>query len=68
MAAGLAERSGLELSVAARGPARRPRDLLFNPPGTLPLPVGRYGDSAGGFCYQESAQLAAATRNRFVRW
>ncbi|NXH18801.1 NU160 protein, partial [Bucco capensis] len=28
----------------------------------------RYGDSAGAFCYKESAQLTAATRNRFVRW
>ncbi|KFQ26030.1 Nuclear pore complex protein Nup160, partial [Merops nubicus] len=36
--------------------------------GTAPLPAGRYADSAGGFCYRESAQLAAVTRNRFVRW
>ncbi|XP_072722022.1 nuclear pore complex protein Nup160 [Ciconia boyciana] len=68
MAAGLAERSCLELSAAARGPPRRLREVVFSPPGTAPLPAGRYGDSAGGFCYQESAQLAAATRNRFVRW
>uniref|UniRef100_A0A452I247 Uncharacterized protein n=1 Tax=Gopherus agassizii TaxID=38772 RepID=A0A452I247_9SAUR len=54
-----------------------------SPPGSppcphLPLPfpagasvgpgAGRYGDSAGGFCYQESAQLVSVTRNRFIHW
>uniref|UniRef100_A0A8B9I8A2 Nucleoporin 160 n=1 Tax=Anser brachyrhynchus TaxID=132585 RepID=A0A8B9I8A2_9AVES len=68
MAAGLAERSCLELGPAARAPPRRLREVAFSPPGTSPLPLGRYGDSAGGFCYRECAQLGAATRNRFVRW
>uniref|UniRef100_A0A8B9GAH5 Nucleoporin 160 n=1 Tax=Amazona collaria TaxID=241587 RepID=A0A8B9GAH5_9PSIT len=68
MAAALAARSCLELSAAVRGPARRLPELGFTPPGTAPLPARRYGDSAGGFCYRDSAQLAAATRNRFVRW
>uniref|UniRef100_A0A8B9ZWA7 Nucleoporin 160 n=1 Tax=Anas zonorhyncha TaxID=75864 RepID=A0A8B9ZWA7_9AVES len=68
MAAGLAERSCLELGPAARAPPRRWREVAFSPPGTSPLPLGRYGDSAGGFCYRECAQLGAATRNRFVRW
>uniref|UniRef100_A0A8C5TIX1 Nucleoporin 160 n=1 Tax=Malurus cyaneus samueli TaxID=2593467 RepID=A0A8C5TIX1_9PASS len=40
--------------------------LVFVPPGIAPLPAGRYSGSAGGFCYQESAQLGAATRNRWV--
>uniref|UniRef100_A0A8C4YGS2 Nucleoporin 160 n=1 Tax=Gopherus evgoodei TaxID=1825980 RepID=A0A8C4YGS2_9SAUR len=30
--------------------------------------AGRYADSAGGFCYQESAQLVSVTRNRFIHW
>uniref|UniRef100_A0A8C5F0Q5 Nucleoporin 160 n=1 Tax=Gopherus evgoodei TaxID=1825980 RepID=A0A8C5F0Q5_9SAUR len=38
----------------------------------VPAPVGpgagRYADSAGGFCYQESAQLVSVTRNRFIHW
>lgn len=68
MAAGWAERSCLELNAAGRTPPRRLQEVVFHPPGTLPVPAGRYGDSAGGFCYQESAQLAAVTRNRFVRW
>ncbi|RLV97195.1 hypothetical protein DV515_00011926 [Chloebia gouldiae] len=68
MAAALAARSCLELSAASRAPPRPPQELVFVPPGIAPLPAGRYGDSAGGFCYQESAQLGAATRNRWVRW
>lgn len=68
MAAALAARSCLELSAAGRAPPRPPQELLFVPPGIAPLPAGRYSDSAGGFCYQESAQLGAATRNRWVRW
>ncbi|XP_063014518.1 nuclear pore complex protein Nup160 [Melospiza melodia melodia] len=68
MAAALAARSCLELSAAGRAPPRSPQELSFVPPGIAPLPAGRYSDSAGGFCYQESAQLGAATRNRWVRW
>uniref|UniRef100_A0A672U633 Nucleoporin 160 n=1 Tax=Strigops habroptila TaxID=2489341 RepID=A0A672U633_STRHB len=68
MAAAVPERSWLELGAAPRGPARRLPELGFTPPGTAPLPAGRYRDSAGGFCYRDSAQLPAATRNRFVRW
>uniref|UniRef100_A0A8V0ZYF5 Nucleoporin 160 n=1 Tax=Gallus gallus TaxID=9031 RepID=A0A8V0ZYF5_CHICK len=68
MAAGLAERSYMELGPAPRAPPRRLREVSFSPPGTAPVPSGRYGDSAGGFCYRECAQLGAATRNRCVRW
>uniref|UniRef100_A0A8C9EK46 Nucleoporin 160 n=1 Tax=Pavo cristatus TaxID=9049 RepID=A0A8C9EK46_PAVCR len=68
MAAGLAERSYMELGPAPRAPPRRLREVSFSPPGTAPVPAGRYGDSAGGFCYRECAQLGAATRNRCVRW
>uniref|UniRef100_A0A8C2TN59 Nucleoporin 160 n=1 Tax=Coturnix japonica TaxID=93934 RepID=A0A8C2TN59_COTJA len=68
MAAGLAERSYMELGPAPRAPPRRIREVSFSPPGTAPVPTGRYGDSAGGFCYRECAQLGAATRNRCVRW
>uniref|UniRef100_A0A8C5IYV6 Nucleoporin 160 n=1 Tax=Junco hyemalis TaxID=40217 RepID=A0A8C5IYV6_JUNHY len=66
MAAALAARSCLELSAAGRAPPRSPQEVSFVPPGIAPLPAGRYSDSAGGFCYQESAQLGAATRNRWV--
>uniref|UniRef100_A0A8C3KRP8 Nucleoporin 160 n=1 Tax=Calidris pygmaea TaxID=425635 RepID=A0A8C3KRP8_9CHAR len=59
MAAAWTERSYLELNAAARGPPRRLREVVFSPPGTAPLPAGRYGDSAGGFCYQESAQTTS---------
>ncbi|XP_030417818.1 nuclear pore complex protein Nup160 isoform X1 [Gopherus evgoodei] len=69
MAAALAERSCLELSGAERGPRRRVRELALSPPGASVGPgAGRYADSAGGFCYQESAQLVSVTRNRFIHW
>ncbi|XP_074854250.1 nuclear pore complex protein Nup160 isoform X2 [Carettochelys insculpta] len=69
MAAALAERSCLELSGAERGPRRRVRELALSPPGASAGPgAGRYADSAGGFCYQESAQLVSVTRNRFIHW
>ncbi|XP_065611600.1 nuclear pore complex protein Nup160 [Cyrtonyx montezumae] len=68
MAAGLSERSYMELGPAPRSPPRRLREVSFCPPGTAPAPAGRYGDSAGGFCYRECAQFGAATRNRCVRW
>ncbi|XP_053883898.1 nuclear pore complex protein Nup160 isoform X2 [Malaclemys terrapin pileata] len=69
MAAALAERSCLELSGAERGPRRRVRELALSPPGASTGPgAGRYADSAGGFCYQESAQLVSVTRNRFIHW
>uniref|UniRef100_A0A8C8SMP3 Nucleoporin 160 n=1 Tax=Pelusios castaneus TaxID=367368 RepID=A0A8C8SMP3_9SAUR len=69
MAAALAERSCLELSGAERGPRRRVRELVLSPPGANAGPgAGRYPDSAGGFCYQESAQLVSVTRNRFIHW
>ncbi|XP_075784987.1 nuclear pore complex protein Nup160 [Pelodiscus sinensis] len=69
MAAALAERSCLELSGAERGPRRRVRELALSPPGvSAGSGAGRYADSAGGFCYQESAQLVSVTRNRFIHW
>ncbi|XP_052552283.1 nuclear pore complex protein Nup160 [Tympanuchus pallidicinctus] len=68
MAAGLAERSYMELGPAPRAPSRRLREVSFSLPDTTPVLAGRYGDSAGGFCYRECAQLGAATRNRCVRW
>ncbi|XP_038262757.1 nuclear pore complex protein Nup160 isoform X2 [Dermochelys coriacea] len=69
MAAALAGRSCLELSGAERGPRRRLRELALSPPGASVGPgAGRYADGAGGFCYQESAQLVSVTRNRFIHW
>ncbi|XP_067406756.1 nuclear pore complex protein Nup160 isoform X2 [Emydura macquarii macquarii] len=69
MAAALAERSWLELSGAERGPRRRVRELVLSPPGaSAGSGAGRCADSAGGFCYQESAQLVSVTRNRFIHW
>ncbi|XP_039392857.1 nuclear pore complex protein Nup160 isoform X2 [Mauremys reevesii] len=69
MAAALAERSCLPLTGPARGPRGRLRELALSPPGASLGPgAGRYADSAGGFCYQESAQLVSVTRNRFIHW
>uniref|UniRef100_A0A452I224 Uncharacterized protein n=1 Tax=Gopherus agassizii TaxID=38772 RepID=A0A452I224_9SAUR len=69
-----AQAAGLQKALAQAffSPAR-----LAAGPGGAPDPsrlrnvgpgAGRYGDSAGGFCYQESAQLVSVTRNRFIHW
>uniref|UniRef100_A0A670JE48 Nucleoporin 160 n=1 Tax=Podarcis muralis TaxID=64176 RepID=A0A670JE48_PODMU len=65
-AVGLPERGYLELVGAERGARRRVRELVFSGGSSL-TPV-RYADSAGGFWYQENAQLGSVTRNRFIHW
>ncbi|XP_053141230.1 nuclear pore complex protein Nup160 [Hemicordylus capensis] len=66
----LAERGYLELNGAERGARRRTRELVFGLPGggTSPAAAVRYADSAGGYWYQDSAQLGSVTRNRFIHW
>ncbi|XP_053256350.1 nuclear pore complex protein Nup160 isoform X1 [Podarcis raffonei] len=68
-AVGLPERGYLELVGAERGARRRVRELVFSlPGGGSSLTPVRYADSAGGFWYQENAQLGSVTRNRFIHW
>ncbi|KAJ6665587.1 hypothetical protein lerEdw1_003430 [Lerista edwardsae] len=65
----LAERGYLELTGAERGTRRRVRELGFKlPGGGVSATSVRYADSAGGYWYQESAQLGSVTRNRFIHW
>uniref|UniRef100_A0A8C0FXK2 Nucleoporin 160 n=1 Tax=Chelonoidis abingdonii TaxID=106734 RepID=A0A8C0FXK2_CHEAB len=76
-------RPGAALDKAAAAWLSHPEGCTVSPPRSppcpnLPLPfragasvgpgAGRYADSAGGFCYQESAQLVSVTRNRFIHW
>uniref|UniRef100_A0A8D0BX25 Nucleoporin 160 n=1 Tax=Salvator merianae TaxID=96440 RepID=A0A8D0BX25_SALMN len=68
-AMGLAERGYLEIRGTERGARRRVRELVFSLPDTGVSSTGaRYADSAGGYWYQENAQLGAVTRNRFIHW
>nr|XP_034982154.1 nuclear pore complex protein Nup160 isoform X2 [Zootoca vivipara] len=68
-AVGLPERGYLELVGAERGARRRVRELVFSlAGGGSSLTPVRYADSAGGFWYQENAQLGSVTRNRFIHW
>ncbi|XP_026563734.1 nuclear pore complex protein Nup160 isoform X2 [Pseudonaja textilis] len=68
-AVGLAERGYLELGGAERSGRHGLRELVFSLPGGGASPSAvRYPESAGGFWYQENAQLGSVTRNRFIHW
>nr|XP_060628620.1 nuclear pore complex protein Nup160 [Anolis sagrei ordinatus] len=69
VAEGLGERGYLELGGTSRRPRRRARELAFSlPGGGLSSTATRYADSAGGYWYQQNAQLGSVTRNRFIHW
>ncbi|XP_069479189.1 nuclear pore complex protein Nup160 [Ambystoma mexicanum] len=62
------ERSFTELSGAERETRRKYREISVRA-GVNPVTGSvKYGESAGGFYYEESNKLLSITRNRFIHW